>query len=43
MPLLFFAAGTIAKNSSKYYSAQQAAYSDDYEDVISDDPYGIPF
>ena len=25
MPLLFFAAGTIAKNSSKYYSAQQAA------------------
>ena len=25
MPLLFFAAGTIAKNSSKYYGAQQAA------------------
>jgi len=25
MPLLFFAAGTIARNSSKYYSAQQAA------------------
>ena len=25
MPLLLFAAGTIAKNSSKYYSAQQAA------------------
>ena len=25
MPLLFFAAGTIAKNSGKYYGAQQAA------------------
>ncbi len=25
LPLLFFAAGTIAKNSSKYYGAQQAA------------------
>ena len=25
MPLLFFAAGTIAKNSSKYFGAQQAA------------------
>lgn len=36
--------GNLSSNAPETsYSAQQAAYSDDYEDVISDDPYGIPF
>lgn len=36
--------GNLSSNAPETsYSAQQTAYSDDYEDVISDDPYGIPF
>lgn len=36
--------GNLSNNTPETsYSAQQATYSDDYEDVISDDPYGIPF